>query len=220
MARLYIPQEAAGDLAQLLSLTDDQIRKLTSALDSGLATQGSGAILEHLSRELGCSYAKCWIAWGLARFIGGQRSAADISDETVIDDLVGVLEAEAPGAAEQVKGKREVLLDLFAPKPQGEHFAKLHRLRWGPLRAAQGFRSVCDIRPVFDEAREDIVGAFPVSILAIDCQNESGDKETIVVQLNDESMARLKESLETLERKLSKLGPACDALSKSEKGGG
>jgi len=206
MGRLYIPEDGIGDIRTLLSLSDAQINQLSSLLDSDLITESSNALLDRLSDALQCRASVCATAWSVARYVGSQKKTQKIADDDLIAQLVDEVKTSAPDLAEQISSRRSLLLALFAPKPEADRHRKIHRLTWGPEKAAKVFRTVCDLRPVFDGERKVILTSIPVTLLVVDYTDEGGDEQTIVLQLNNESLERLRECLDTLDGKLATLG--------------
>jgi hypothetical protein len=64
---------------------------------------------------------------------------------------------------------------------------------------------ICDLRPVFDEARERIDGVLPITTLRIEYETQSEDTQVIEFALPASMLEDLKTKIDKAQRKLSRM---------------
>lgn len=65
--------------------------------------------------------------------------------------------------------------------------------------------AICDLRPVFDDAHEDIVGVIPLTTLRLVYTGASGFPESVEVMLTEQQVGEMAEKLNTASKKLKVL---------------
>ena len=61
---------------------------------------------------------------------------------------------------------------------------------------------ICDIRPVFDDARSTIMGAIPISTLKLDVVDRDGAPRSIEIRLTEKQLAELASKAELARQKI------------------
>lgn len=87
----------------------------------------------------------------------------------------------------------QVLEDLLTPKPARSRALKVRFLSHGLHPVAESFRSVCELRPVFEcpNDKEAIVGFVPVVLLSVSISDSSGDLQPLLFQMTPDNLAEL-----------------------------
>src|SRR5206468_960356 len=100
--------------------------------------------------------------------------------------------------------KRKLLEALLTPAPERSRAQKIHYLaEVHPI--ATSFRTVCDLRPVFEsiEGREEITGYLPAILLEAKQITAEGEESQVILHLSPASLKQLGEAIERAEKKLA-----------------
>lgn len=68
-----------------------------------------------------------------------------------------------------------------------------------------GFKIICDIRPIFDPTRKRIDGAIPLAIFHIELTDERGDAQVVELRINEKQISQLLDKLADAREKLAVL---------------
>lgn len=151
--------------------------------------------------------------------LGRSKSASDVFD--VVSILSRILR-EPGDPIEQTMGKfrsaikehsdaipeddREKLGErleklILAPKGLGLQW-KADQLRKTTGIELEDIQLVCDIRPVFDDARSTILGAIPISMLKLDVIERDGAPRSIEIRLTEKQLAEFASKTELAQQKI------------------
>ncbi len=204
---LELPTEALSDVMALVSLTQEQLLafdRLLSMGESLLPIEPS--FVEKISESLGIDEKKCRQVLPISLYLLGTKGSA----EEVVGDLRRLLEEEndlelKAKALAQLDANHEALESLCTEKPERARAKKIRKLRDRPEPCAESFRTICQLRPLFEgsENQEDIVGLVPSILVEIKLNSVNDEEETISFSLSREKLESFKK---TLERALSKVG--------------
>ena len=125
-----------------------------------------------------------------------------------LSDLVvekAQLDVDAPELFAPERRLAQRLETLLSDKPQVELLKKTTRLEKGFLDNAVGFTSFVDLRPCFDADHAEISGWIPMIQLRITTDSSLKSNKSIVLQLNRETLEALKDTLDDVESKLTKV---------------
>lgn len=100
--------------------------------------------------------------------------------------------------------KRQLLEDLLTPKAARSRALKVEFLSHGLHTVAESFRSVCELRPVFEcpEGTTSIVGLVPVIFLTASLSDPSGGSSTACFQVTPEGLDQLQNVIQRAKEKL------------------
>lgn len=109
--------------------------------------------------------------------------------------------------------KRSVLEPLLSPKPARVKARKVRYLTYGVEPTVDSFRTICELRPVFErqEGKETIVGYASVVVLEVELSDAKGEEQTVRLHFPPAMLKRLRDVVKRTEKKLeaieAKLGP-------------
>jgi hypothetical protein len=130
-----------------------------------------------------------------------QRAGQDSPKELVNEVVRGVTDEDPSEHAVLV----DRLVALLRRNENADTFRKLQRLRTGFLENATGFSSFLDLRPNFNDDRSQIVGLVPIVQFRVSTDADDPAKQALIFQLDERGLKRLKEAVESAERKLDTL---------------
>jgi hypothetical protein len=224
---LFLPNEALDDLETLASLSDEKIQKLRGFLDSS-EFRPKYSVYVKISDLLGLSDESAARLCTFINYVQKQRIKNAKSGETIPDEIENFLRRitgdKERGRAEKVLGnlhaRAKLLSGLFSELPEYELSAKVRGLETGPLPHLKSFRTLCDIRPVYDTEAENIVSFFPTITLSLVTHAfESDETKEFFVQLTESDIGEFKKQFDRLEKKLAKLKAHFPSPKKKEESG-
>jgi hypothetical protein len=188
------------DVKQIIDLDEDAYLRLATQLaksDSFLSRSDLAAIVSECLGE-----ATERITSIIFR-IGGIVHDADMDATDAMDALAKAIEEKAEGLDIQVRRKLTDRLRKLVAEPIG--IAKQYKAR--KLVDAIGaeldsFRIICDIRPIFDQSRERIDGAIPLTVLRLDYSKPDGESAVVEVRVTEKQLAQFEEKIAAATLKL------------------
>ncbi len=90
---------------------------------------------------------------------------------------------------------------ILAPKGLGLQW-KADQLRKTTGIELEDIQVICDIRPVFDDARSTIMGAIPISTLKLDVIDRDGAPRSIEIRLTEKQLAEFASKTELAQQKV------------------
>lgn len=198
MKQLFLPDELEADLERLLGLEDSALSTIAELLDSETAGRSTADLIEAVTDRTGLAPFPVFRAIQIVRYLSEEKSESALSDDAFFEQL----ERAYPKFARDLSSRRETFAALFADKPKGELARKKVRLSEGIVKTLKSVRGVCDVRPIFDAKRHEIVDQVQVVLARFVIADDRGDDETLVLQLNESSLEKLSKFLEVTKRKL------------------
>ncbi len=213
MGTVYgLPPQAVKDIASLISLDQTQLESLIEAFGTDDSVPPhSQSFIEQLSDRLGigedtipgiCAASSFLLHLGEM----GNDSASEIVD-TVKASILRATEDEAEKneLERKIDENRELLESLATPTPAWRRHQKIRTLVEGPERSAEGFRTICQLRPLFDgpEGDEAIEGLVPVILMEIRSRTSDDDCEGTTFALTEKKLQELKKVIERAETKMN-----------------
>lgn len=187
-AVLELDTEAFESLLAALSqcesfVTDDQLKSIVKgSVDESKLAQAAFDLLRHLNRtlrDLGDPIEK-----GLSTLRSAIKEHAE----------------DMPVEDRETLGERLEKL-VLAPSGLGLQW-KAEQLARSTGIEVEDIQLVCDIRPVFDEARSAIMGAVPVSTLKFSVLGPDGTPENIELRLTEAQLTDLGSKAELAQQKI------------------
>ena len=127
----------------------------------------------------------------------------------LVDDIRDFLENLLPkvdkqSVLEQFDQNRELILSLVTPKPARMRALKIRGLMAGPEPHVHSFRTICQLRPLFEgpENDETIIGLVPMILLEIESADVDGDTNTLSLSMDAEDLAELEKVVKRTRMKL------------------
>lgn len=190
----------------LLRLDEEKLRGLEQLLGTGESiTFRDPNFLQKVSERLQLDLETAGSAVLVSQFLLTVVEEGNPPDE-ILDDVRSFLEqfaAEETGLLTAFDARRKTLFSLLTPKPERSRALKIRYLR-GVHPVADSFRSVCELRPVFDTTAqgEEIVGYVPMVLLEVKQSDEDGNESRLVLNL---SPALVKDLVKVIQRAEDKL---------------
>jgi len=190
------------DTRRILQLDQDVYSRLATQLDTTDDFLDRRSLILLISKILGEGSEARDIASIIYR-IAGLLHDADMPAQEAMDELGEAIVRKADGIEPQ---DRQILVDrlrALAADPVG--LAKQCKAR--QLVDATGseldeFQLICDIRPIFDQARERIQGAVPLAVLRLEYTLPSADSAVVEVRVTERQIEELESKIATAKRKL------------------
>lgn len=198
MKQLFLPDGLEADLEHLLSLEDSALSTIAELLDSETAGRSTADLVEAVTDRTCVAPYQVFKAIQVVRYLSEEKDDAELSDDAFFEQLVRAYPQFAPAFS----SRRKTIAPLFADKPRGALAQKKLRLSEGIVKTLRSIRGVCDVRPIFDAERHEIVDQVQVVLARIIIADDRGDDETIVLQLNESSIEKLNKFVEVTKRKL------------------
>lgn len=150
---------------------------------------------------------------GLARFITAidERSRVfDVEVQNLILQIERWLSDEENQkksliSDEEFQELRQRLPLIIQPYPALERQAKAEYLAEATGQPLERLELICDLRPVFDKARENVEGMVPLTILKVVCTGVDGLPLSLEVVLSEKDVHDLAKASSDAQKKLKKL---------------
>jgi len=192
-------QKFLDDLKAIIDLSDDKIDELNKRLTS------AKGFLD--PKEIRATVRKIIKDVSVAEAV--QRIIINISPSH-IDQVIKSLKARCneegfqfdQGQLEQLK---LILKKLIAPYPALARFKKAENLAKITGQQLESVELICDLRPVFDENRENVEGMMPFTRLHIVASGEDGLPKPFEVELTFQQVIDLSEKAKKAKTKLEAL---------------
>lgn len=192
--KLTVPDARVRDVRLLVSLPSDTVGSIQRFLTSRDALSEAEPTFVLLARATGLSHLDAMMALSAIRNLAKQREDFRLSDDELLADLEALVE-------QKVGDNAEALVRLIRDSEETHFVEKVSRLRRGLLPHLLSHRTVCDIRPVFDEKRERIEAALVVTYLELEVHDD--EYRTVVVQLTETDIQALEKTLAEARSKIT-----------------
>ena len=191
-------EEIARHIAQL---PDSAFRSLQLFVSKeGFQTE-SGQY-EVLAKEMSLSQQQTFYLLSALAFIYRQAQADAEFSDSIARALSDGLKGDDAVDLSKLTSR---LTSLLAPNPQADKEIKISRLRTGFLKNATGFGSFVDLRPNFSDDLKTLHGLVPIIQFRISTDATNPADADFVFQLDEGSLAKMKEAVKRSEEKLREL---------------
>ncbi|QDU22460.1 hypothetical protein [Urbifossiella limnaea] len=211
---LYLPDDAVEDLAILARMSADQIGSLRKHFDDNEYAHRSSyytAVADLLAISDDAAAGLC----SLINSVQSQRTRQGREAESVPGEFLQFLkrlpknkesQEELVRIANFITDNRSLIVELFSDFPNRDYSDKLRGLETGPLPHLHSFRTVCDLRPVYNADATDIVTYLPLVTMCMTIHKSmSDDFEEVSVLLSEDDIDDIRDALDRLDQKLSLL---------------
>lgn len=212
--RLILPPDALDDFRTLLQLSSGQLKALEDLFSRGeSATALRATFVNQVAETLQINIEDARSVTVVCSFLlsGADEDDADSVVE-LLDDLREFLENSLPDNDKQpvldkFDQNREVLLSLATPKPARMRAQKIRGLLAGPEPHVHSFRTICQLRPLFEgpDNDETIVGLVPMILFEIESADADGDPNTLSFSMDAEDLEELEKVVKRTRMKLESI---------------
>ena len=201
--RLVIPKRALDAFLQLIRLSKEQLLELCNILNSQYgATEEFEDLLLLVGEKLDVSTEESIDLINVVNNLTAQRQTFAINNEDFIAELNSLVE-DRHDIAKEIQIKKDIILDLTGPRQEAEYYEKIRFLQTGLIDTAKNFKSICDIRPIFNEERTEIKDLIPIIIFQVEFEKKDDrPSHSVVFQLNEKAYEELKDSIKWIDKKL------------------
>jgi hypothetical protein len=218
MARwLFLPDTVETDIGILAEASGERLAKLRSVFDSENGFRSYEGYLR-VAEILGVSdeeAAKLYTFW---EYVQRQRRENEKTGADTFEEFVAFLEgriaaAKSPEAKktlsrtlQETKQRRAALTKLFEDCPTREFARKSHHLQSGPLPHLTSVKTFCDVRPIYNEARTEIVDQ--VALITVRLGLHSGyldEQKEVLINLSEADVDLIEKEFTRLRQKLAVL---------------
>lgn len=202
---IFIPEQGTRDLITFASLTSSQIQKLESILSD---TQNFTPldIYVAIMNELDVDDDTAASIYNIYNYVVQVVTEKQLAPGKIIDELVLVLKnTEHDGADEavmQLETNRTAFEKLLSADSMEGLAAKKRSLESGFYGSVVDIRSVCDLRPVFNPERTEILDWLSTIYFEFSVIRGQGFPELVPISLDVRAFQQLREEVDRVERKL------------------
>jgi hypothetical protein len=199
---MFISSDMWDDFERLVRLTAEKLESLAKLFDSDYCLKPRLERSMILATELGVSGELGFSLNQLCQFLSSEREKYGLQADEFFKQLSDTLPVEKEELRALILQKRLHLWKLFGPKPGEEYWKKRSDLGKGLVKTLSSIRAFCDVRPVFDLQRSTVREYLLVTILGIDVEDEKGNEDRYVFQLDSDGLLKLKEAISLIDKKL------------------
>lgn len=203
---LILPKSAFKDVKSLIRLEEENLRALGDLFGTAASlTPHSPEFIRQVAERLGLDTPTAESIILVCQFLLTVVEEGNPPPEILNDVREFLAQFASPEEKDVVSAldqKRQVLESLLTPKPERSRALKIQYLARGPHPTVDSFRTVCELRPVFEgpDGRETIVGYVPTILLEVKLSDTEG--KAVLLQLTPETLTSLKEVVKRTEEKL------------------
>jgi hypothetical protein len=205
---LILPKSAFKDVKSLLRLEEDKLRVLgelfgTSASIAPRSPEFIREVSERLHLETPTVESIILVCQFLLTVVEEGNPPQEILND-VREFIAQYASPEERDILPAMDHKRKVLESLLTPKPERSRALKVAYLANGPHPTVDSFRTVCELRPVFEcpQGRESIVGLVPTILMEVKLSDMDGEGRKVLLQLTPGSLKSLSEVVKRTQEKL------------------
>jgi hypothetical protein len=206
--RLILPKTAFKDVRSFLRLEEEKLRVLDELFGTPASiAPRSPEFIREVAKRLRLDISTTEAVVLVCQFLLTVAEEGN-PPEGILNDLREFVAQHASPEEKDVVAapdqKRQALVSLLTPKPERTRALKVEYLAHGPHPTVDSFRTVCELRPVFEcpEGRETIVGYVPTVLLEVKVSDIEGQGKTVLLYLTTEMLKSLQEVVRRTEEKL------------------
>ena len=210
MARnLFLPKQSLPDVRRLLELAPENVAKLGKLFgEADSISPRNPNFLEKVASDLSVNLDTASSAVLVTHFLLHSVEEGTPPAE-ILDDVKYFIEQHDDGDGSlraNIEANRDGFLALLTPAPKSARKRAMKvRYLQGVLPTVDSFRSVCELRPLFEPNGEveEIAGLVPTILLEIRQTAESGEESQIILNLSPETLGDLAQVVKRTQTKLA-----------------
>jgi hypothetical protein len=204
--RFFLYDEGEPKIEDLLKLSSEQVLRIVAYVDEH-GFSGSPQELLDLAGGLGISYEKTADLVQYCGYLQAERARLGLDLDGLIAEFDVYLERSGlrPEEGAKLTELSEPLKRLFADRPRVALRDKVASVTAGVVPQGIDFRSICDLRPIFDEKRETILEYAIVALVRVLLKSETLENSTVFFQIDSQGVGKLEEFLGRLRKKMDAL---------------
>jgi hypothetical protein len=201
--RIFLGDEDQPSIQDFAELSSDQLILLANFIDVHGFRAETEDILS-LSEKLNVSFEKANDLLYYAGYLEAQRARLGLSPGDMIVEFETYLDRHKLEDLKQGLSKISVeLKSLFVDRPKIALLSKKATVTAGVVPKAVNFYTLCDLRPVFNEARDEALDYVPVALVRVLVQSEAQQNSSLIFQIDQAGVSQLEECLERMRKKMA-----------------
>jgi hypothetical protein len=190
---------------EITALSEPAFRALKAAVGSPRAFDDDADRVSELARDLGVSAHEVFMLLQASSILYERvRALPDgASAPEAIGRFIDEFDEEVDPDVKTILAAR--LIELTSVNENVELNKKIRRLQAGFLDTAYGFATFVDLRPDFTANRDTVRGFVPMIQIRISTNADNPDHQSLLFQVDEIGLSKLKEEIEAVEKKLSTL---------------
>jgi hypothetical protein len=199
--RLMLWDEPRPTLKDFLKFKPDQLMAFVRFVDRFGFDADFEKTLE-LATDLGVSHERAIDLIRYAELIDDQRSRLQLTSADVLQEFRTYVSRRGLEFEKTLPSIEPALSQLF--KERGDEarlYAKRKVVAAGIIPNALVFESLCDLRPVFNEARDRILDYVSVALIRVRTHSDRHDSDDLVFQIDRGGLRLLEQFTERLRKK-------------------
>lgn len=207
---LILPADAFEDFQCLLGLKREQLGALVELFATAdSVTSSRPELAERVSERLGVTFESAQNIVFVATFLLSVVEDGRPAEEVLKDVEAFVARRGTPAATEligSISEHRSLFLSLLTPSSERLRAQKVQYLE--KLRPkAKSFRTVCELRPVFETrgGDEEITGLIPVVSVVVELAESDRDCDRMIMELSPRMLKELQEVVARADKKMTAL---------------
>lgn len=205
---LILPKSAFNDIKAVLRLEEVKLRTLGDLFGTPASlTPHSPEFIREVAKQLQLDTPTVESVVLVCQFLLSVVEEGNPPSEIVNDVRDFVSQYAMPedrDVLSALDAKRKALESVLTPKPERARALKVRYLAHGPHPTVDSFRTVCELRPVFEcpQGQETIVGYVPTVLMEVKVSDADGEERKILLHLTPETLRSLGEVVKRTEQKL------------------
>lgn len=210
--RVYFGDEPEISVRDLLGFSDKQLEALALFLDKH-GPFGEVKDLLVLAAEMGLSFERTVDVVRHVAYLNGERSRLQLTPEGMLHEFETYLDRhpDAGGLKRRLASISAPLKRIFSDRPEIAFRSKMATVSAGVVPQAVDFYSLCDLRPVFNDDREQpkALDYVPVALIRVIVRNDVQEaNSSLVFQVDRSGISKLEEFLDRMKKKMAFLDDA------------
>jgi len=204
---LLITYEMQKGLEIMSTFDSNKLTKLQSTLEK-CSEMKVEAICLKIAEVLIISETRAIQLYSAICYLSDTALEREISAERILSELIAAIKS---GDLEPKKKKplwdfiqknTKQLNCIISPHAKWRIGRKKRRLLSGINNSIEAIRTICDVRPIFDETRKTIIDEGITISLEFMVRNMTNRHEKIILTMNEESLEKLKKQITMTEQKI------------------
>ena len=206
---IIIPDEAIDDFTTFYTLPRPVLEAMADRLSNGIYNLNEMII--DIINDTGVKDDDAFSALAVICYLNAAVEERNIPPEDLMSEVLGRMEGadvhqdRMQAVLESAESNKDLFLRMLSENVRRPIEEKKTQLERGIHNIAVDFRSICDIRPVFDEPAERIESHVVVMLLDVTVEDENQEQEHIVISMNDRSLEQLEEVILRARKKMDRL---------------
>jgi hypothetical protein len=207
-AKILFLSDSLTGLAPLVGRDEPTLARLVDLLTQE-APDGTEEIVLRLAEALRISEDAALTLYRSLNYVAGEGADESLDTTQLIDELHRAVERSnlegdsKRGLVELLSKRPAPLLALLDPYSKWRAVQKKQDLLGGVVNAVEAVRTICDLRPIFDEKRDKILDSGVTITIEFLVINREGNPQQVVVSASPKKLNMIVGKLATAQKKIA-----------------